>query len=577
MILPKTSVLEAKGYDIPLHLDNYLMKLDLNESAFGPSPRVIEALKNITADDIRFYPAYGDLISKLAHYNSVESSMILPTNGADEALNYVFDTFVSPDDTVITVKPAFSMPKLYAKGIGCTYKEVPYENQWEFPMDAFVAALAEKPKMVIVTTPNNPTGEAISRENLVKIVEACPDTAVMIDETYGNYADQLFTDLAMKYNNVIIVRSLSKDFGLAGLRLGYLISNAQNIDYMKRIISPYSVNTIAAKAGVAALSDIAYFDWVRDNINKSRIILKDGLRPFIKEYYNTDANFLFADFGESAEFVYNKLLNAGIKVKDFKGSPRLENCLRITYPSPEDAKKLVEAVQPRKIVVFDIDGVLVDTSNSYRMAIKSTFEYFSNESVSFEEIQEAKNLGGLNNDWDLTEYLLRAHGLNTPKDKIIEKFQEFYLGTETNAGYINNEKFLLAAEFVKNISKTYDLAVFTGRPRAEAFIALKNWGIAELFLSVVAMEDVPDGKHKPDPWGLEHIKNISHSDSIIYLGDTPDDMLAASKAGVTAVGVLPPQDKSEELKNRMKTSGAVVILEKTEDLAGFLERECKTI
>ncbi len=101
----------------------------------GPSPKVIEALQNITAKDIKYYPAYGEVINKLAKLNNVQPEMILPTSGADEAINYVFDTFIEPDDTVLTVTPSFAMPKIYAKVIGCTYQEVNYTEKFNFPLD----------------------------------------------------------------------------------------------------------------------------------------------------------------------------------------------------------------------------------------------------------------------------------------------------------------------------------------------------------------------------------------------------------------------------------------------------------
>lgn len=569
MLLPKKNILEAEGYDVPLFLDKYLMKLDMNENAFGPSPRVIEALKNITPDDIRLYPAYGELIRKIAQSNSIDTAMILPTNGADEAINYLFDTFVNHYDTVVTVKPSFSMPKVYAKGVGCIYNEIKYDKQWEFPLEKVMDAAADKPKMIILTTPNNPTGEAIEKSTIIKIIEAFPDSVVMIDETYASYCDGFNTELALKYENVAIVRSMSKDFGLAGLRLGYIISNAQNINYIKRIISPYSVNVMAAKAGVAALSDVASFELVKDKIEKSKIILREGLRPFVKQFFKTDANFLLADFGEKTEFIYKKLLNAGILVKRFPHSEGLETCLRITYPHPDQARILIYCLRPKDTIVFDMDGVLVDTSNSYRLAIKSTFEHFTAKPVDFAQIQAAKNLGGLNNDWDLTAYLIKQAGFEVPKNEIIDKFQEFYFGEN---GFINNEKFLLSIEFLKNISKTYDLAIFTGRPKEEALYALRKLDAENLFLSVISMEDVPEGFHKPDPWGLNKIREISGAQKIFYLGDTPDDIKSAKAAGVFALGVLPPQDKSADLKLRMEQEGADIVFERTEELATFLEK-----
>lgn len=232
---PRKSILDVKGYEIPLYLEEFKLKLDSNENTIGPSPKVIEALRNITEHDIKFYPAYGEVLGKLANFNSINSEMILAANGADEVISYVFDAFVEPENKVLTVTPSFAMPKIYAKTIGCEYKEIPYSDKWEFPVNDLIKNIDDKTKLIIITTPNNPTGEAVSRENLVKIIKAAEGRFVLIDETYSSYAEETFTDLIGEFPNVLIARSMSKDFALAGLRFGYLMASKQNIDYVKEL------------------------------------------------------------------------------------------------------------------------------------------------------------------------------------------------------------------------------------------------------------------------------------------------------------------------------------------------------
>lgn len=571
MISPKKSILNAEGYDVPLFLDECKLKLDLNENAMGPSPKVIEALQNITAKDIKYYPAYGEVINKLAKLNNVQPEMILPASGADEAINYVFDTFIEPDDTVLTVTPSFAMPKIYAKVIGCTYQEVNYTEKFNFPLDEILKNINDKTKLIIVTTPNNPTGEAISREYMLKILKAANGRYVLIDETYVNYAEESFIDLLESYPNILIMRSMSKDFGLAGLRFGYIIATKENINHIKKGLRPYSVNIAAVKAAIAALDDIEYLKYVVSQVKESKKILAEGLKEFAVKIYQSNANFLLIDFGEKADFIYKKLLNSGIKVKNFGKTQDLENCLRITLPSVKDSRFILDSLKPRDLIIFDIDGVLIDTRNSYRTAIKKTYKHFSGKDISEEEIQNAKNLGGLNNDWDLTEYLLKNSGSNIPKKEIIEKFQELYYGNN-GEGLILNEEILISPETIKSLSKEYDLAIFTGRPRQEAEFVLKRWGLENCFSPVIAMEDLPDGKHKPEPDGLTKILDIVNPKNVYYLGDTHDDMISATKAGIKAIGVLPPQDKSPELKEKLQKHGAKEVLQETNDLIKLLNK-----
>ncbi len=170
--------------------------------------------------------------------------------------------------------------------------------------------IKDKTKLIIVTTPNNPTGEAISRENMLKILKAANGRYVLIDETYVNYAEESFIDLLESYPNILIMRSMSKDFGLAGLRFGYIIATKENINHIKKGLRPYSVNIAAVKAAIAALDDIEYLKYVVSQVKESKKILAEGLKEFAVKIYQSNANFLLIDFGEKADFIYKKLLNS---------------------------------------------------------------------------------------------------------------------------------------------------------------------------------------------------------------------------------------------------------------------------
>ncbi len=566
MTTPKKSILNAKGYDIPLYPDDYRLKLDVNENLIGPSPGVIEALRNITEKQIKFYPAYGEILEKLADYNKIKTNMILPANGADEAISYVFDTFVEPRDTVLAVTPSFLMPKIYANTAGCTYKEVPYAEKWVFPADELIKSIDDTTKLIIITSPNNPTGEAISEQALMEILAAAGESYVLIDETYVNYADRSFTTGLIKdFPNILIARSMSKDFGLAGLRFGYLTASGENINHVKKIIRPYCVNSPAVTAASAALDDIGHLKMVISEVKHSRELLYNGLKPFAKKVYNSDANFLLCDFGEKADFIYKKLLKSGIKVKHFGQTPYLENCLRIGLPSIKDTEDILKCLAPRELIIFDMDGVLADTSGSYRCAIQDVYEGFSGNVLTGEQVRQAKNLGGLNNDWDLTLYLLEKAGISVSFDELVAKFQELYWNK-----YINKERLLLPAENIAELARKFDLAIFTGRPKPEAEYFLKKHDIEKYFCPIITMDDMPRDKQKPNPWGVFEILRITGPEKVYYLGDTVDDMFAARQANVTGIGVLPPQDKSGELKRVLKAHGAAEILEETEGLMQLL-------
>ncbi len=564
----KKTIQDIEAYPVPLFEEEGYLKLDGNESDFGPSPKVISALKEVVPSDVQYYPFYGKLLQKLADFHGVGIENVILTAGADEAISSILGTFLEYQDTVLTVKPSFVMPKIYSRINGLNYNEISYDKKWQFPIDEFIQNI-DKANFIHLTTPNSPTGEVIPKEIIQKTIDKSGDKAILIDETYGNYSGITNVDLTKKYENIFVVRSFSKDFALAGLRLGYIISDSKNIVELRKYLSPYNVSTLTIKAGIAALDDISYFKNVKIEMEKSKKILADGLEKLGAKIYPSKTNFLCVDFGEKSGFIYHKLLLNRIKVKYYNQTPLMENCFRITVPTVENTHRILKALEIRPTIAFDMDGVLIDASKSYRVAIQKTFAQLTGNEVSSEEISATKKLGGLNNDWDLTEFLLKKYGYNFDKDKIIDIFQTYY--TEL----ASTEQPLVNLEFFENLSKNYDLAIFTGRVKEEAYYTLDKHGFTKYFYPIITMEEVGLDRQKPDCLGLKLIKKEIITNTIYYLGDTVDDMTCALEGNVNGIGVLPPQDKSEELRNLLKSKKAMVVLSETSELIEFLFEEEK--
>lgn len=570
MIQPRKSVQNIEEYETPLFEESYDLKIDANENLFGCSDKVLEAIQNISREQILKYPLYGKITEKIADYLHISPDCIKVTNGADEALFSLMLTYLEKDDVMLTVTPSFSMPKIYAKVVGGNVEEVPYKERWVFPSEEFFSEIKNNPdiKIVHLTSPNNPTGECLSEDLVEKILEIAKDKLVILDETYGSYCKSSFVNKVSEYENLVIVKSCSKDFALAGLRIGYIVTNAERIKTLKKVISPYSVNAVAAIAAEAALSDLKHLEKIKNEVKKSKEILMKGLENLGFTVFPSDANFVLTDVFEKKDYVYNLLISNGIKVRKFSDE-KMKTCLRITAPQAENAQKLIEILQPKDTLIFDMDGVLVDVSSSYRTTVQKTFEYFAKEQITLDEISAAKNLGGLNNDWDLTEYLLNQKGISVDRKKLVDVFEKIYF--DEGRGLISNEKFLFDKSLISQLFGRYNLCIFTGRPRKEAEFTLEKESIRKYFGEIITMDDLPSDKQKPDTLGIQKILSKILTKKVFYFGDTKDDMICGKNAGVFPIGVLPPQDKSAALKEQLLKNGAVSVLYDINDLVKTVE------
>ena len=578
MIKPKKTLENIKPYSIDRFYTDYKLKLDSNENPYGPSPVVIQALREFSLDKIKFYPAYGELIDKLAAFINVKSENLILTNGCDEAINVCLNTYLEKGNKVLSFAPTFSMPKLYCECIGADFLEISYDNDFKFDYDKFSASIKDDIKILYITSPNNPTGEVVSVETIRKLLKNYPDKLLILDCTYFNYANVVqseYFSLIGEFDNLIIVKSFSKDYALAGLRLGYICAGVSIVNEVKKVISPYSVNAVAVQAGAAALSDIEYFKFIRKKLLESKDNLALALNRLGYKVTKTEANFILCDFGDYADFIYQKLLNNGVKVKYFKNIKGLENTFRITVPRLEDVDFLISLFNQKPLFVFDMDGVLFDVQDSYREAIKQTYKYYLGHLPSDNEIQNVKNMGNMCNDWDVTHYLIKKAGKNADYNQMVDVFQNLFFVKDKKPcpGLIDNEINVFDKTFFKKLTKYADCAIFTMRPKDEAFYSLEKYDIKKYFSYIICNEDV-EGKYKPDPFGLLKIMKHSPHTEVYYFGDTVDDVLAGVNAKTLSYGVIPPRAECvDETKNAMLKCGAKDVIIKPEDILKLIEED----
>lgn len=577
MIKPKKGIEKLSAYPTDLYRKQWRLKLDSNENIYGASNAVLNTVKNINPEDICLYPCYGKLCDKLCRLYGLNEDNIILTNGCDEALNIIINTYIEKGDEFLSYNPSFSMPALYAQIAGAEVKQIDYDEKFVFDKDKIAINITDKTKIVYIATPNNPTGEIVRASLIELLVKDFQDTLFIIDCTYINFsynsAFEDYLDLIKNNYNVIAVKSFSKDYALAGLRIGFASGHSEVISNIKKIASPYNVNSVALSCAITALNDNKTLEEIKCSNETARELLYKGLQEKGFKPYPSEGNFILCDFFESSEFYYEKLRKNGVITRKFSKDSSISTCLRITVPKPGGVKYILELLNKKDMLIFDLDGVVFDVRDSYISAIAETFKYFSKQEISKEEIFEVKNLGGMNCDWDATKYLLEKYGYNISLEDVIAVFQNlFYNPKVKKENYlIDKEKLLIPKEVFERLSYKYDLVIFSGRLKDEVRYSLEKFGIDKYFYYFVTSDDLSKNMLKPHPKGVLNIlKHCPHL-SIKYLGDSVDDIIAGNSANVETIGIVSPGADYNIMRNNFRHLGAKYMLDDVKNIESFLD------
>jgi histidinol-phosphate aminotransferase len=330
--------------------DADVVKLNTNENPYPPSPAVLTAIRNITAEQLRRYPdPKGDAFREAAgRRNGVVSDYIMCVNGGDELLSIALRTFCDQYRPVAYPFPTYSLYPVLAKLENCKAIEIPFDSEYNLP-----PALAKTgAALTIVCNPNAPSGSFINVDELASLADELKGKSVLlIDEAYVDFAPANCAGLVKKFDNVIVLRSMSKGYSLAGLRFGYAIAQPKLIDGLMKVKDSYNVDTIAITAATAAIKDQEYFKAIVEKIKAERKRVTSELRKMNLSVPESSSNFILAQCRNcSAEDIYNKLVERNIYVRYFK-LPQIEDKLRITIGTPEQNDKLLKALN--EILLID--------------------------------------------------------------------------------------------------------------------------------------------------------------------------------------------------------------------------------
>ncbi len=325
------------------------LRLHLNENTAGCSPRVLEAMRALTPDEIASYPDYGKMTRRVEEYFAVPSGWVQLLNGLDEGLHIVAAAAARRRSTAASVypEPAFEMYRVCSEVVGLPVAPIAPRPDFAFPLDELLKA-APDAGVVYLTDPNNPTGLGIPGGAIEQIAAAAPDTTVLVDEAYADFSGRTIIGPALeRHHNLIVGRTFAKGHGLAALRIGALVAHPDALAPLRALLPPFSLNIAAIVALNAALDDDA---WVKAYVAQSaqsreRIYAFCETQGFT--YWRSEANFVLLRVGDPAPAIVAAMAERGIFIRDRSAAPGCAGCIRIsagTVGATERCLQTLEAV-----------------------------------------------------------------------------------------------------------------------------------------------------------------------------------------------------------------------------------------
>lgn len=325
-----------------------IIKLASNENPWGPSPRAIVAMREAVGDIHRYPDAGGfELKTALGESYGLSSDHLLLGNGSEEIVQMIAKAFFRPGEEILMGKPSFPRYETVSRLMGAIPIEIPLEEEGYYPLQGLLSKVTEKTRAIFICNPNNPTGTVRSEQDIRAFVAQLPPHILLIfDEAYIEFSEQSFSGLAFLEESrpIIVLRTFSKAFGLAGIRLGYAITRPELADAMNRVREPFNSNTVALAGALAAWQDQSYLQEIVQKNAEERRYVTGRLLQLGARIYPTETNFIFAFFEKSSAALSRELLERGIIVRPGAafGYPA---ALRVTFGTHEENEKFLQVLE----------------------------------------------------------------------------------------------------------------------------------------------------------------------------------------------------------------------------------------
>ena len=344
MLKPSSVVQNLPTYRPPLG-GRHGLRLDFNENTVGCSPRVLERIRNLGVEDLERYPEREPVEAIVATHLGVRPQELLLTNGVDEAIHLICQTYLEAGDEVLIVVPSFAMYEIFASATGARIVAIPAGSDFTFPTGDVLRYVTAKTRLIAIANPNNPTGAAAPLKDLLLIASSAPNAAILIDEAYYEFHGETLLRCWIDHPNLFVARTFSKAYGLAGLRAGLLMGCVDSMDAVRRVASPYSVNAVALACLPEALVDQSYVEAYVQEVCEGRHRLQEELKRLAIPFWPSQANFVLMQLSAANAAFVRGMRERGILIRDRASDPGCDGCVRITLGSTEQTNQLLHALR----------------------------------------------------------------------------------------------------------------------------------------------------------------------------------------------------------------------------------------
>lgn len=299
-------------------------------------------MRNLDARRLALYAPREPGEKLAASFLGVDPAQVLLTNGADEGIHLICQAYLEAGDEIVVIVPAFAMYEVFAQTTGAKVVRVPAGPEFQFPREKVLAAIGPRTRVLVITNPNNPTGIAVERSDILKVLAAAPDAAVLLDEAYFDFYGKTVIDQVGKIPNLFVARTFSKAYGLAGLRLGVMAGHAEQISVLRRMCPPFNCNVIALECLEGALADEQSVAAYVHQVKTTREWLKRQLESMGVRCWPSHTNFLLCQFGTAKADVLKTARAHGISLRD---RPDCEGCIRISIGTQQEMERVLTTLK----------------------------------------------------------------------------------------------------------------------------------------------------------------------------------------------------------------------------------------